>query len=115
MGRFDLETEKIVGKKQYHRRVATVRRWLPDGSKVFAPTGWWEQTDNGGLVVIDGKTGEELRRIPGRQGRAQQHHEPRRHAPLLGTITTLTVFDPRQERVLQTISDVGNRACFLTP
>ena len=62
MGRFDLETEKMMWEHEFSggcdRSAVT-----PDGGKIFAPTGWWEMTDNGGFVVIDGVTGNELHRI----------------------------------------------------
>src|SRR4029434_8579368 len=63
MCRFDLETDKIVWEGKFTGGCdrASV---MPDGSKVFAPTGWWEASDDGGgFVVIDGATGKELRRI----------------------------------------------------
>jgi DNA-binding beta-propeller fold protein YncE len=111
MGRLDLETDKVVWEKAFtggcDRSSAT-----PDGGKVFAPTGWWGPRDEGGFVVIDGATGAELRRI---------HVGPRAHNSImssdgsrlfLGTETTLTVFDPRDERVLMTIPDVGESGVF---
>lgn len=53
MGRFDLETDRVVWEHQYtggcDRSSVTL-----DGGKIFAPTGWWESSDNGGFVVIDG-------------------------------------------------------------
>src|SRR5215207_3294960 len=111
MGRFDLETEKIVWEKQFTGGCDR-SSVLPDGSKVFAPTGWWEQTDNGGLVVIDGKTGEELRRIPVGKSAHNSIMSPDGSRLFLGTVTTLTVFDPREERVLKTISEVGESSVF---
>jgi DNA-binding beta-propeller fold protein YncE len=111
MGRFDLETEKVVWEKQFTGGCDR-SSVLPDGSKVFAPTGWWEQTDNGGFVVIDGKTGEELKRI--RVGKSAHNSimSPDGTRLFLGTTTTLTVFDPRDERVLKTIPNVGESGVF---
>ena len=111
MGRFDLEAEKVVWEKQFTGGCDRSSA-LPDGSKVFAPTGWWEQTDNGGFVVIDGKTGEELRRIRVGKGAHNSIMSPDGTRLFLGTVTTLTVFDPRDERVLQTIPDVGESGVF---
>jgi DNA-binding beta-propeller fold protein YncE len=111
MGRFDLESEKVVWDQQYSggcdRSSAVI-----DGSKIFAPTGWWEKTDNGGFIVIDGNTGNELRRI--RVGTAAHNSIMSLDGSrlFLGTTTTLTVFDPREERVVKQIPDVGEAGVF---
>src|SRR4030095_4914115 len=83
-----------------------------DGSKVFAPTGWWEPTDNAGFVVIDGATGAELRRIQVGKGAHNSIMSPDGSRLFLGTQTTLTVFDPKDERLIKTIPDVGEFGVF---
>jgi hypothetical protein len=111
MGRLDLETDRVVWEKQFSGGCDR-SSVLPDGSKVFAPTGWWEQTDNGGFVVVDGKTGDELRRIGVGKSSHNSIMSPDGTRLFLGSTTTLTVFDPRDERVLKTIPDVGEAGVF---
>jgi DNA-binding beta-propeller fold protein YncE len=83
-----------------------------DGGKVFAPTGWWESSDSGGLVVIDGATGAELRRIKVGTGAHNSILALDGKRLYLGTTTTLTVLDPVKEQVLKTIPDVGESGVF---
>jgi len=111
MGRLDLETDKVIWEKQYSGGCDRSSAML-DGSKVFAPTGWWEPTDNGGFVVIDGVTGNELRRIKVGKGAHNSIMTPEGSRLFLGTQTTLTVFDPKDETVIKTIPDVGEFGVF---
>ena len=111
MGRFDLETDQGVWERRYSggcdRSAVTL-----DGGKVFAPTGWWESSDSGGLVVIDGATGAELRRIKVGTGAHNSIMGLDGKRLYLGTTTTLTVLDPVKEQVLKTIPDVGESGVF---
>jgi len=111
MGRLDLETEHVVWERQLtggcDRSSVTL-----DGSKVFAPTGWWEGSDNGGFVVIDGMTGAELRRLKVGTGAHNSILSLDGKHLYLGTTTTLTVLDPVSERVIQQIPDVGEYGVF---
>src|SRR4030095_13478638 len=111
MGRLDLETDKVVWEGQYSGGCDRSSAML-DGSKIFAPTGWWEPTDNGGFVVIDGATGKELRRMRVGKGAHNSIMSPDGSRLFLGTQTTLTVFDPRNEAVIKTIPDVGEFGVF---
>lgn len=111
MGRLDLETDKVVWESQFTGGCDRSSVSL-DGSKVFAPTGWWEATDNGGFVVIDGATGQELRRLKVGKGAHNSIMSPDGSRLFLGTVTTLSVFDPKDERLLQTIPDVGESGVF---
>lgn len=111
MGRLDLETDKVVWEKQFSGGCDRSSAML-DGSKIFAPTGWWEPTDNGGFVVIDGATGDELRRIRVGKGAHNSIMSPDGSSLFLGTQTTLTVFDPKDERVRKTIPEVGEAGVF---
>lgn len=111
MGRLDLETDKVVWEQRYSGGCDRSSAML-DGSRIFAPTGWWERPDNGGFIVIDGATGAELRRIkvgPGAHNSIMSLDGKRLY---LGTTTTLTVFDPADEQVIKTIPDVGESGVF---
>ncbi len=111
MGRFDLETDHVVWEQQYTGGCDRSSVML-DGSKVFAPTGWWEGSDNGGMVVIDGATGAELRRIKVGTGAHNSIVSLDGKRLYLGTTTTLTVFDAATERVIRTIPNVGEFGVF---
>lgn len=111
MGRLDLNTDQVVWENQYTGGCDR-SSVLADGSKVFAPTGFWEGSDNGGLVVIDGNTGKELHRIRVGKGAHNSILSPDGSRLFLGTIATLSVFDPKDERPLQTIPEVGESGVF---
>ncbi len=111
MGRYDLESDRVVWEQQYSGGCDRSSVML-DGSKVFAPTGWWEGSNKGGLVVIDGNTGQELHRIQVGTGAHNSILSPDGKRLYLGTITTLSVFDPRNEKRIAQIPDVGEFGVF---
>lgn len=111
LGRFDLETEEIVWDRQYSAGCDRSSITL-DGSKIYAPTGWWYAGDDGGLLVIDGATGDLIKRI---EVGPQAHNsivslDGRR--VYLGTRTKLTVFDTVTDEVLREIEPVGESGVF---
>src|ERR1043165_331576 len=111
LGRFDLESEKVIWEQLYSGGCDRSSITL-DGRKIFAPTGWWEAGDSGGFVVIDGETGSELRRIKVGKGAHNSIISLDGNRLYLGTDTTLTVFDPADEHVIQQIPDVGEFGVF---
>ncbi len=111
LGRFDLETEKVVWDKVVSGGCDRSSVTL-DGSKVFAPTGWWEQGDSGGFIVVDGATGDELHRIKVGKGAHNSIMSLDGQRLYLGTTTTLTVFAAGDEHVIQQIPDVGESGVF---
>ena len=111
MGRFDLETDQVVWDREFTGGCDRSSVML-DGTKIFAPTGWWEKTENGGFVVIDGSNGDELRRIKVGTGAHNSIMSPDGTRLYLGTTTTLTVFDPTTEQVVKQIPDVGESGVF---
>ncbi len=111
LGRFDLETETIVWEKTYSagcdRSAIT-----PDGKKIYVPTGWWYAGQDSGLLVVDGETGELMKRL---------HVGPQAHNSIvsldgryvfLGTRTMLTMFDTKDESVVRQIKDIGEKGVF---
>ena len=111
MGRMDLETDKVVWENKFSRGCDRSSVML-DGSKVFAPTGWWDKSDSPGMVVVDGITGKELRTIkvgPGAHNSIMSLDGTRL---FVGYETTLMVYDPRDERLVQKIPDVGEAGVF---
>ncbi len=111
LGRLDLETDKVVWESKL---TAGCDRSsvLPDGSKIFAPTGWWDKGETGGLIVVDGKTGKELERISIGQQAHNSIMSPDGSRLFLGTTTTLTVLNPQNGKVIQQIKDVGEAGVF---
>ncbi|MHC4995746.1 MAG: YncE family protein [Planctomycetota bacterium] len=111
LGCFNLETEQIVWEKTYplgcDRSSIT-----PDGKKIYVPTGWWYAGQDGGFLVVNGETGELIKRI---------EVGPKAHNSIvsldgkrayLGTETTLTVFNTRNDRVIRQIRNVGRQGVF---
>ena len=105
LGRFDIESEEVVWEKVYDAGCDRSSVTL-DGKKIYAPTGWWYKGDDSGFLVVDGETGELLKRI--KVG-------PQAHNSIvnltgtkvyLGTTTTLSVFDTKTDE------DVGERGIF---
>ena len=111
MGRFDLETEKVVWEEQYTGGCDRSSAML-DGSKIFAPSGWWDRTDHGGFLVIDGGTGKELRRIRVGTGAHNSIMGLSGERLYLGTVATLSVVDRKTEQVVKTIPNVGESGVF---
>lgn len=62
VGMFDLETEEIVWDRTYNRG-ADRSSITMDGRKLYVPTGWWDDEEDGGLLVLNGETGELIKRI----------------------------------------------------
>ncbi|MBI2947141.1 MAG: hypothetical protein HYY23_05810 [Verrucomicrobia bacterium] len=111
MGRFDLESEKIVWDRTYEagcdRACIT-----PDGTKIYVPTGWWYRGTDSGFLVVNAKDGELLKRIP---VNVQAHNSIVSldgKLALLGTETNLTVFRTSDDSVVRDIKGVGESGVF---
>jgi DNA-binding beta-propeller fold protein YncE len=111
VGAFDLEKEQVVWNRTYEAGADRSSITL-DGKKLYVPTGWWDNAEDGGLLVLDAADGKLLKRI--RVG-------PQAHNSFvsldgrfvyLGTRTMLTVFDTADERVIQQVKDVGEYGIF---
>lgn len=111
LGRFDLETEKTVWEKVYDAGCDRSSVTL-DGKKIYVPTGWWYKGDDSGFLVVDGKTGELLKRI---KVGPQAHNSIVNLSGTkvyLGTTTTLSVFDTATDKLIMQVKDVGERGIF---
>ena len=111
LGMFDLETEKIVWENTYDGGCDRSSITL-DGKKVYAPTGWWYAGADAGFLVVNGETGELIKRL---------HVGPQAHNSIvsldgkrvyLGTRTTLSIFDTATDQMIRQIKDVGERGIF---
>ena len=74
LGRFDLESETKVWENVYEAGCDRSSVTL-DGKKIYVPTGWWYSAEDSGFLVVDGETGDLLKRIPRRASSAQQHRQ----------------------------------------
>ena len=108
VGRFDLESETIVWERPSPMGVDRGSVTL-DGKKFYVPTGSWYEKDDGGLTVLDGETGELIKKIV---------VGPMAHNSIvsldgrflyLQSRALLTVFDTRDERVIKQISAGDHR------
>ena len=111
LGRFDVETEKVVWEKTYaagcDRSSIT-----PDGKKIYVPTGWWYAAEDSGLLVVDGETGKLMKRLyVGPQAHNSVVSLDGRYV-FLGTRTMLTMFDTQDDSVVRQIKDVGEKGVF---
>lgn len=111
LGCLDLETERVLWEQTYP--LGCDRSSVSaDGKLVYVPTGWWYNGGDGGLLVIDAANGKLLRQI--RVG-------PQAHNSIvtldgqrlfLGTDTTLTMFDVREEKPVLQVKPVGEIGVF---
>jgi len=111
LGCFDVEKEKTVWEKTYDSGCDRSSITL-DGKKLYVPTGWWYNGDDGGLLVVSAEDGRLLKKI---QVGPQAHNSitslDGRHL-YLGTRTTLSIFDTRTEALVRRIPEVGESGIF---
>jgi DNA-binding beta-propeller fold protein YncE len=111
LGCFDLETEKVVWEKVYEAGCDRSAITL-DGKKIYVPTGWWYSGADSGMLVVNAENGELIKRINvGPQAHNAVVSLDGRLAYLC-TTTMLTIFDPRDERIIRQIKDVGEYGIF---
>ncbi len=111
VGAFDLESEKIVWDKTYDGG-ADRSSITMDGTKLYVPTGFWYSGEDSGLLVLNAKNGDFIKRI--KVGPAAHNSIVSLDGRFLylGTQTMLTVFDTKDESVIRQIPDVGERGIF---
>ncbi len=111
LGAFNLETEKVVWEKTYDAGCDR-SSITPDGKKIYVPTGWWNQGEDGGFLVVDAESGGLLRRIAiGPQAHNSITSLDGKYA-YLGTRTTLTAVDTATDAIVRQAKDVGERGVF---
>ncbi len=111
LGRFDIESEKTIWEQVYDAGCDRSSVTL-DGKKIYVPTGWWYKGDDSGLLVVNGETGDIIKRI--KVGPAAHNSIVNLSGTklYLGTTTTLSVFDTKTEELLMQVKDVGERGIF---
>ncbi len=111
VGAFDLETEKILWDRTYEAG-ADRSSVTPDGKKVYVPTGYWYLGADGGMLVLNASTGEFIKRIIVGPAAHNSLVSPDGKFLYLGSQTTFTVFDTKNEKMIRQFKDVGERAIF---
>lgn len=111
LGRFDVETEKVVWEKTYGAGCDRASI-TPDGTKIYVPTGWWLLSPKSGLLVVDAKTGNLIKEVPVNTAAHNSIVSLDGRYAYLGTTTTLTVFNARNDKIVKTIHNVGERGVF---
>ena len=110
LGRFDLETEKVVWERRHETgadRVAVT----PDGKKLYVPSGWWATGTNEWLVV-DAANGDILKHIKVR-GTAHNTIVSLNGAfAYLASAETLTVVRTSDDTVVKVINPIGGGGVF---
>ncbi len=111
IGSFNLETEKVVWDQQFKHGLDRACVSL-DGTKIYAPTGWWLQVPDSGLLVIDAATGGLLKEIPiGRMAHNSLASLDGNYV-YLGTETNLSVLSVTNDSLIRKIGPVGESGVF---
>jgi outer membrane protein assembly factor BamB len=111
LGCFDLVTEKVKWQSKF-KQGCDRSCITPDGKRIYAPTGWWWQSDRDGFIVVDAATGKEIERIAVNKRAHNSIASLDGKYVYLGTQVTLTQFRASDGKVLQTISPVGESGVF---
>ena len=111
LGAFDVESEKILWEKLYDsgcdRACIT-----PDGSKIYAPSGWWLGLTNSGFLVIDAQTGELLKHLSGSAGAHNSIASLDGQFAYLGCATNFWVYRTSDDSLFKHVSNVGESGVF---
>jgi hypothetical protein len=111
VGAYDLEKEKIVWDKTYEAGADRSSVSL-DGKKVYVPTGYWYLGADSGMLVLNAANGEMIKRITVNPAAHNSLVSLNGRFLYLGSQTMLTIFDTRDEKVIRSIKDVGERGIF---
>jgi hypothetical protein len=111
VGRFDLETEKLVWDQKYDRG-ADRSSVTMDGKKMYVPTGYWYAGDDAGLLVLNAEDGSLIKRITVGPGAHNSIVSLDGRFLYLGTRTALTVLDTKDERVIHDRIETGESSIF---
>jgi hypothetical protein len=111
LGAFDVESDQVLWERQYDsgcdRACIT-----PDGSKIYAPTGWWLRSTNSGFLVIDPADGSLRQRLPAGVAAHNSIASLDGRFAYLGTETNLWVFKTSDDSVALHVPDVGESGVF---
>ncbi len=106
IGAFDLETDQIVWDR-VHATGSDRSSVSLDGTKVYVPTGWWNNTEEAGLLVLDAENGDLIKEVPvGVRAHNSLVSVDGRYV-YLGTNMMLTMLDTENESIVHQITPVG--------
>ena len=106
IGAFDLETDQIVWDR-VHATGSDRSSISLDGTKVYVPTGWWNNTEEAGLLVLDATNGDLIKEVPvGVRAHNSLVSVDGRYV-YLGTNMMLTMLDTENESIVHQITPVG--------
>lgn len=111
VGSFDLESEKMIWDKVFEAG-ADRSSVTPDGKKIYMPTGFWYLGEDGGMLVADATNGDVIKRVIVGPAAHNSLVSLDGRFVYLGSQTTFTVYDTKDEKVIRQFKDVGERAIF---
>jgi DNA-binding beta-propeller fold protein YncE len=111
LGCYDIEADKVVWEQRYETGCDR-SCVIPDGSKIYAPCGFWDMRPEAGFLVIDAKSGKLLKELSGGKGPHNSIASLDGTRVYLGSTTKLTVYDPRTDTLVKEIPDVGEAGVF---
>jgi DNA-binding beta-propeller fold protein YncE len=111
VGSFDLESERIIWDKVFEAG-ADRSSVTPDGSKIYIPTGYWYLGEDGGMLVANAANGDLIKRVKVGPAAHNSLVSLDGRFVFLGSQTTFTVYDTKDESVVRQFKDVGERAIF---
>jgi len=106
----DLPTDRVIWEKTYDTgcdRMAIT----PDGKQLYVPSGWWT-TSGHCWMVIDGQSGEEIKRIPVKGPSHNTLTSLDGKFAYLASNTTLTVVDTSTNEKVHEITPIGEKGVF---
>jgi DNA-binding beta-propeller fold protein YncE len=106
----DLLTDKVIWEKTYDTgcdRMAIT----PDGKQIYTPSGWWTTQDHC-WMVIDGMSGDEIKRIPVKGPSHNTLTSLDGRFAYLASRTTLAVVNTSNNEVVHEITPIGATGVF---
>jgi DNA-binding beta-propeller fold protein YncE len=110
LGAFNLETEKIIWEQHYDAGVDRAAI-TPDGSKIYAPSGFWANK-GAEWLVIDAKEGAILKRIKVRGSPHNTICTLDGQFALLGSTETLTLVRVSDDTIVRRFNPIGGGGVF---
>lgn len=111
LGAFDLETEKVLWDREYDAGIDRACI-TPDGSKLYAPTGFWSGEAASGFLVINPENGDVIKRIPAGPLAHNSIAGLDGRFVFLGTKTAFHIFRADDGSLVRTVNDVGEKGVF---
>ncbi|MCE9520304.1 MAG: hypothetical protein K8R87_12225 [Verrucomicrobia bacterium] len=111
LGAFDLETEKILWDREYEMGIDRACI-TPDGSKLYAPTGFWFGEPASGLLMVTPENGDIIKPIPAGPLAHNSIASLNGQFVFLGTKTAFHIFRAADGSLVRTVDEVGEKGVF---